>query len=67
MAKWTPAPDPPDLTPRPAFGIGHHHPPPPHVITYHGLVHISAQIEEVQMELAEIKAILARICASSEE
>lgn len=66
MVKWTPAPDPPDPTPRPAFGVGHHHhPPPPHVTTYDGLAHISAQVEEVQMELAEIKAILARISASS--
>ncbi len=67
MVKWTPSSDPTDLTPRPAFGVGHHHhPPPPHVTTYEGLAHISAQVEEVKMELAEIKAILAKIGALSE-
>ncbi len=66
MVKWTPAPNPTD-PPRPAFGVGHHHhPPPPHVTTYEGLAHISAQVEELQTELAEIKAILAKIGASSE-
>ena len=65
MVKWTPAPNPTD-PPRPAFGVGHHHPPPPHFTIFEGLAHISAQVEEVQTELAEIKAILARIGASSE-
>ena len=66
MAKWTPAASNPADPPRPAFGVGHHHPPPPHYATYEGLAHISAQVEELQTELAEIKAMLARISALSD-
>ena len=77
MAKWEPSADVPDLTPRPAFGVGPHphgpdphgphshgHPPPPHVMTYDGLAHISQQVDEVQKELAEIRSLLEQVLAA---
>ena len=77
MAKWEPSADASDLTPRPAFAVGHHphdhhkhdhhkhhHHLPPHVVTYDGLVHISQQVDEVQKELAEIKPLLEQLVAA---
>ena len=68
MPKWRPSKNPPDLTPKPAFGVsphGYHHPPPPHVITYDGLAHISDQVDELRSNLAEIKALLTEIVNSA--
>lgn len=61
MAKWRPSPNPEDLTPRPAFGVGYS--PPPHVSTYEGLSHVSGQVEDVLKELEEIKTLLKKIAA----